>query len=90
MSLLSEDIEKAYRTTSELRRCDTEFGTSLLNETAHRASLTDSGKVSLHVSHETWHTRLTECLGKDLQGYGLSCSCSTGNKSMAVSHLAAY
>ena len=90
MTLLSVDIEETHRATGELWGSNAEFGTALLYESAHRTGLADAGKITLHVSHETRHASLTEGLGNDLKSHCLTCSGSSGNQSMAISHFSAY
>ena len=89
MSLLSIHVEETYRAWSEFRILDAELRTSLLDESAHRSCLADTGKVSLHVGHEAWHSCLTECLRKHLERYSLSCTGSAGDETMTVRHLTA-
>ena len=90
VSLFSEHVEETHRTTAELRRCDAELGTSLLYESAHGARLADAGEVAFHVRHEARHTCLAESLRQHLEGHSLTCSCRSGDESVAVRHFSAY
>ena len=89
MTLFAEHIEESDRTASELRGSYAELGTPLLDETVHCSCLADSGKVSLHICHETRHTGLTESLGQDLKRNSLTCTGCSGNQTMTVRHLSA-
>ena len=89
MSLLAEHVINSYRATGELGILNTEFRHSLLDESAHGSRLADAAQVSLHVGHEAGNTCLTESFCKHLERYCLSCTGSSGDKSMAVGHFAA-
>ena len=89
MALLSVYVEESHRAASELRRSDSELGTSLLYEAAHRTCLADTGKVTFHIGHEARHSSLAETFRKNLKSHGLSCSGCSGNETMAVRHLSA-
>ena len=89
MTLLAEHVVHADGTSFELGILDSEFRHPLLDKSAEGACLAYAAEISLHVCHEAGHACLAECLCKNLQGNGFTCTGRTGDESMAVSHLAA-
>ena len=87
VALFAKDIIESHGTSLELRVLYLEFGQALLDEATHLSNLRDTAKVAFHVSHETGHPCLAECLGHHLKGDSLSCTCGTGDKTMPVCHL---
>ena len=71
----------------ELRVGNAKLRAAFLNEAAHLTCLADTRKVSFHVSHEARYTRLTEGLGEDLEGDGLTGTGGTGDETVTVGHL---
>ena len=87
MTLFTEYVEEANRTSLELGVLNAEFRQSLLDEPTHLTRLGDAGEVAFHVGHETGDACLTERFCHHLQGDGLTCTCGTRYQSVAVGHL---
>ena len=87
MPLFAVDIIETYGTSLELGILDAELRQTLLDEATHLTHLRDTREVAFHVGHETGYACLTEGLGYDLQGDGLTCTCGTCDKPMTVGHL---
>ena len=87
MTLFAEYVKEADGTRLKLRVLNAELWQTLLDKTTHLTDLRDATEVALHVSHKTGYTCLTESLCHHLQGYRLTSTRSTGNESVAVSHL---
>ena len=90
MSLLAEHVEEPYRTRLELGVLYSKLRQTFLYESAHLASLADARHIAFHVGHETGDTNLAERLGQHLESYGLTRTCGTCHKTVAVGHLANY
>ena len=87
MTLLSIDIIETNGACLELWVLNTELRESLLDEATHLTHLGDTTEVPFHISHKAGYACLTEGFCHHLQGDRLTCTCGTGNESMAVSHL---
>ena len=88
MSLFAENIEETDRAVLELRVLDAEFRETFLNETGEFSDLADTGQVAFHIGHEARNAGLAEGLCQNLQGDRLARTGGTGDKAVAVGHLA--